>query len=86
MLFLHNFCKIRKEAIIQQEVEGTITYDREFLPPRQSGYDASTNESGGKKDRQKFVEYFENQYPPLKLCFIFYRYTQIGRTCSKSAK
>ena len=35
-----------------------------YEPPRQSGqsgYDVSTNETGGKKVRQAFAEYFENQ-------------------------
>ena len=57
---LHNFFEIRIESISQQEVSATIKYVREFHPPRQSGYDISTNETGGKKIRQTFVEYFEN--------------------------
>ena len=40
---LHNICKIRNESISQQEVEATVKYDRYFQPPRQSGYDISTN-------------------------------------------
>ena len=58
---LHNFSQIRNELISQQEVEATMKYDREFQPPRQSGYDVSTNGTAGKKVRQTFVEYFENQ-------------------------
>ena len=58
---LHNFCEIRKESISQQEAEATMKYNKEFQPPRQSGYDVSTNEAGGEKVRQTFVEYFENQ-------------------------
>ena len=54
-------CIIRNESISQQEVDATVKYDREFQPPRQSGYDVSTNETGGKKVRQTFLEYFENQ-------------------------
>ena len=42
-------CIIRNESISQQKVEATVKYDREFQPPRQSGYDVSTNETGGKK-------------------------------------
>ena len=38
-----------------------MKYDRKFQPPRQSGYDASTNETEGKKVRQTCAEYFENQ-------------------------
>ena len=58
---LHNSCEIKNESISQQEVEATMKCDREFQSPRQSGYDVSTNETGGKKVRQTFVEYFENQ-------------------------
>ena len=58
---LHNFSEIRNELISQQKVEATMKYDREFQPLRQSGYDVSTNETAGKKVRQTFVEYFENQ-------------------------
>ena len=58
---LHNVCEIRNESISQQEVEATVKYDREFQSPRQSGYDESTKKTGGKKVRQTFVEYFENQ-------------------------
>ena len=54
-------CIIRNESISQQEVEATVKYDREFQPPRQSGYDVSTNETGVKKVTQTFLEYFENQ-------------------------
>ena len=45
---LHNFYEIRNESIFYQEVEATINYDREFQPPRQAGYDVSTNETGAK--------------------------------------
>ena len=58
---LHNFCEIGNELISQQEVGATMKYDREFQPHRHSGYDVSTNETGDKKVRQTFVEYFENQ-------------------------
>ena len=59
----HGFsiCEIRFESISQQKAEATMKYDREFQPPRQSGYDVSTNETGGEKISQTFVEYFENQ-------------------------
>ena len=58
---LHNFCKIRNESISQEIVEASMRYDREFQPPRQPGCDLSTNDTGDKKVRQTFVEYFENQ-------------------------
>ena len=58
---LHNFCEIGTESISQHEVEATIKYGRKFQSPRQSGYDVSTNKTGGKKVRQTSVEYFENQ-------------------------
>ena len=57
---LHNFCEIRNESISQEKVEATMRYDREFQPPRQSGYNVSTNDNVNKKVRQIFVEYFEN--------------------------
>ena len=44
-----------------------MKYDREFQPPRQSAYNASTNEAGGQKVGQTFVEYFENQYTTTKI-------------------
>ena len=51
-----------KERIdFSTEVNATMKYDREFQPPRQCGYDVSTNETWGKKVRQTFVEYFENR-------------------------
>ena len=43
---LHN-CKIKNESISEQEIEATMKYDTEFQPPRQSGYDVSTTETGG---------------------------------------
>ena len=58
---LHHFSEIRNESNSPQKVEATVKYDREFKPPKQSGYDVSTNETGNKKVRQTFVEYFENQ-------------------------
>ena len=58
---LHNISEIRNDSISQQEVEATMNYDREFKPPREFGYDVRTSETGGKKVRQTFVEYFENQ-------------------------
>ena len=64
---LHNVCEIRSESISQQEVEAIIEYDREFQPPGQSVYDVSTNETGGQKVWQTFVEYFENQYTTTKV-------------------
>ena len=83
---LHNFCEIRNESISQQEVKATIKYDREFQPPRQSGYNVGTNDTECKKARQTFIEYFENQQTATKICFIFYRYIQVGKICSKSVK
>ena len=44
-----------------------MKYDRKFEPPQQSGYDVSINETGGKKVRQTFVEYFENQRTTTKV-------------------
>ena len=64
---LHNICEIRNESISQQEVEATMKYDREFQPLRQSVYNVSTNEAGGQKVGQTFVEYFENQYTTTKI-------------------
>ena len=61
MLYPAQFCKIRNESISQQEVEATMNYDRECQLPRESGYDVSTIETGGKKVRETFVEYFVNQ-------------------------
>ena len=46
---LHNFCEIMNESISQQEVQAIMKYDREFQPPKQSGYDVSTNAARGKK-------------------------------------
>ena len=44
-----------------------MKYDREFQPLRQSVYNVSTNEAGGQKVGQTFVEYFENQYTTTKI-------------------
>ena len=55
------FGEIKKEWISQQEVEATKKYDREFQTSKQSGFDEITSDTGGKKVRQTFVEYFENQ-------------------------
>ena len=55
---LHNFCKIKDESISQKEVDATMKYVSEFQSPRQSGYDLSTNNIGGKKVVQTFVEIF----------------------------
>ena len=52
------FCQIRNESISEQEVEATMKYDREFQPPRQYGYDVSTNETRSKKVRQTFFGIF----------------------------
>ena len=46
---LHNFCERRNKSISQYEVGATMKC--EFQSPRQSGYDVSTNETGGKKVR-----------------------------------
>ena len=52
---LHNFCEIMNESISQQEVQAIMKYDREFQPPKQSGYDVNTNATRGKNVRETFV-------------------------------
>ena len=52
---LHNFCEIINESISQQEVQAIMKHDREFQPPKQSGYDVSTNATRGKKVRKTFA-------------------------------
>ena len=57
--FLHNFCEIRQEAVIQNDVLVARNYDVEFQPETDTGCEINNNEAGGKRIRNIFAKYFE---------------------------
>ena len=56
---LHNFCKIRQEAVNQNDMLVDRNYDVEFQPEIDTGYEINSNDAGGKRIRNIFVKYSE---------------------------
>ena len=54
---LHNVCKVRQEAVNQNDVLVARNYDVEFWPVADTGYEFNNKEAGGKKIRNIFVKY-----------------------------
>ena len=56
---LHNVCKIRQEAVNQNDVLIARNYDAEFQPERDTWYETNINEARDKRMRNIFVKYSE---------------------------
>ena len=50
---------MRKETINQQKVQAALRYDAQFQPKVDSGYKINNNETGGERDRNVYVKYFD---------------------------
>ena len=54
---LHNFCKIHKESIHQNDVNNALKKDAQFQPQIRGSYTINNNEGNGKAIRNIFVKY-----------------------------
>ena len=56
---LHNFCELHKERVPEEHIKAAMNYDRDFQP-NSSGKRNNSGESEGKKVRDIFKLYFNN--------------------------
>ena len=57
---LHNFCELNKEYINEENIERSITTDRELQPNTATNrFCTDTNEAEGKRVRKVLTKYFD---------------------------